>query len=106
MIVKKLQEPKSEPEMRDPVQTAKRETELANLFYREIEELLRVVPDHISVEGPEVRLFLGRCERRLPVETLSSGLAVIRQGDRKRYRLPDWPFARQIRYLTRKGSRT
>ena len=105
MIVSESKEPKPESEMQESLQTAKQQTEMANLFYRELEDI-GIVPDHISVEGPEVRLILDGCERRLPVGALSSGIAVLRQGDRKRNRLPDWPFARQIRYLTRKGSRT
>lgn len=106
MIAKELKESRSGLEMRESVQTAMEEIfqEKENLFWKGLKNI-GIVPDDIKVEGPKVCLFREGCKRRLPVGVLSSGISVLLSGDQKRNLLPDWPFARQIRYLARKGSR-
>ena len=100
MPVKNL---RSESEMSESLQTAKRSTEMANIFWKGLNDL-GVVPDDISVDGPEVRLLREGCERRLPVGVLSSGISVLAQKGLKRDP-SDWPFERQIGYLAWKGRR-
>ena len=98
-----VKESRSKSEMRESIHSEKQLMEMENIFWRGLKDL-GVIPDHISVEGQEVRLIQGRSEKRLPVGVLSSGISVLSQEGRKRDPR-DWPFARQIGYLSWKGRR-
>ena len=99
-----VKESGSKSEMRESSHSAKQLMEMENVFWRGLKGI-GIIPDHISVDGQGVRLIREGLSWRLPAGVLSSGISVLAQDGRKRDRASDWPFARQIGYLSWNGRR-